>query len=159
METIVQDVRYAIRQLLRQPGFSVIAMLTLGLGLGATIAVFTVIDAAMLRPLPYPDPEQLVTITVETPQFSGRSLRLAPSLDEIQRWQNDFTDVVGTLAGLAGAAAATPLIASFLFQTDPTDATTLAAVAVTLTATGCFAAWLPSRRAARVDPVTALRAE
>ena len=67
--------------------------------------------------------------------------------------------VLGTLAGLGGAVAATRVIASFLFETEPTDPATLAAVAVALTTAGCLAAWLPARRAARVDPVATLRAE
>jgi ABC-type antimicrobial peptide transport system permease subunit len=66
---------------------------------------------------------------------------------------------LGTLVGIAAALAATRVIASFLFQTKPTDPMTLAAVAVTLAASGCLAAWIPARRAARVDPVTALRTE
>jgi ABC-type antimicrobial peptide transport system permease subunit len=67
--------------------------------------------------------------------------------------------VVGTLAGLGGVLAATRLIASFLFQTEPNDPATLVAVAITLAVAACCAAWLPARRAARVDPVTTLRSE
>jgi ABC-type antimicrobial peptide transport system permease subunit len=66
---------------------------------------------------------------------------------------------LGTIIGIAGALAAARVIESFLFQTEPTDPATLVAVAVTLAASGCLAAWMPARRAARVDPVTALRAD
>ena len=52
METILQDLRYGVRLLRKQPGFSLVAMLTVALGIGATTAIFSVIDAAMLRPLP-----------------------------------------------------------------------------------------------------------
>jgi ABC-type antimicrobial peptide transport system permease subunit len=65
----------------------------------------------------------------------------------------------GTIVGLGGAALATRLIASFLFQTDPIDPMTFAAVAALLMGAGCLAAWIPARRAARVDPVLALRSE
>ena len=65
----------------------------------------------------------------------------------------------GTLIGLAGAAAATRTIASFLFQTDPIDPLTFAAVGGLLVGAGCLAAWIPARRAAKIDPVVALRAE
>ncbi len=66
---------------------------------------------------------------------------------------------VGIVVGLGGATVATRLIASFLFDTTPTDPATLAAVAVLLSAAAAGAAWIPARRAARVDPVIALRAE
>ena len=62
METILQDVKYSLRQLGHQPSFSILAGLTLALGIGVSTALFSVIDAALLRPLPYPHPEQLVAI-------------------------------------------------------------------------------------------------
>jgi putative ABC transport system permease protein len=102
VETIVQDVRYGVRQLLRQPGFSVVAILTLALGIGASTAIFTVIDAAMLRPLPYPDPEQLVTVGVEITQPDGRTSRPTPSMADMRLWQQ-AGDVFSAVAG-AGSA-------------------------------------------------------
>jgi hypothetical protein len=58
----MQDVRNGVRQLVRQRGSSIVAVLTLALGIGLSTALFSVIHATLLRPLPYPDPEQLVTI-------------------------------------------------------------------------------------------------
>ena len=62
MDALIQDIRYGIRQLFRQRGSSIVAVLTLALGIGVSTAIFSVIDATMLRPLPYPDPEQLVSV-------------------------------------------------------------------------------------------------
>jgi ABC-type antimicrobial peptide transport system permease subunit len=66
---------------------------------------------------------------------------------------------IGVVAGLAGALAVTRVIRSLLFETEPTDPLALAAAAVVLAAAALLAAWIPARRAARVDPCTALRAD
>ena len=72
MQVLRQDIRYATRSLLRQRGTSIVEALTLALGIGASTAIFSVVDAAMLRPLPYRSPEQLVTVGVGATSGAGR---------------------------------------------------------------------------------------
>ena len=62
MTTIRQDIRYGIRTLRDRPAFTLVATLTLALGIGANSAIFALVDATLLRPLPYGEPERLVTI-------------------------------------------------------------------------------------------------
>jgi hypothetical protein len=71
VETIIHDVKYGLRQLRRDRSFSIVAVLTLALGTGLSTALFSVIDAALLRPSPYPNPQELVTLAVEEANRSG----------------------------------------------------------------------------------------
>jgi predicted permease len=86
MESVMQDVRYAVRLLWKQRGFSAVALTTLALGIGATTAIFCVVDAALIRPLPYEKPEQLFRITLSMPDRPES--KRAPSLVDADHWRS-----------------------------------------------------------------------
>jgi putative ABC transport system permease protein len=85
METLWQDLKYGTRQLLRGPGFTAVVMLTLALGIGANTAIFSVVNAVLLRPLPYHEPDKLVMIWNTWTGFGQGTISWAEYLDYKQR--------------------------------------------------------------------------
>jgi predicted permease len=88
----MRDIRFAFRTLSRAPFFTVIALLTLALGIGATTAIFTVVDGVLLRPLPYPEPQRLVQLW-EVGTKGGRSNFSDPDFEDIQAQTRSFTSM------------------------------------------------------------------
>jgi hypothetical protein len=87
VERLLQDARYAMRQLWRSPGFSIVAMLTLALGIGATTAIFTLVYDVMLRPLPFARPDRIVTVEEKVLEWSNLYPSLPVSANHFTSWQ------------------------------------------------------------------------
>ncbi len=96
MEKLWQDVRYAFRVIAKSPGFTAAAVLTLALGIGANTAIFSVVDAVLLRPLPYPQPEQIVSVFDVQPNFGNTPM----SYPEYALWR-DKSQVFQSVAAVA----------------------------------------------------------
>lgn len=110
MTTLFKDFRYAVRMLLQNPGFTAAAVLCLALGIGATSAIFSVVHAVLLKPLPYRQPDRLVRLYTEFPTFPNGGLRRfwtsPPEYDELARELQSWESLdawVTSGANLAGA--------------------------------------------------------
>jgi putative ABC transport system permease protein len=93
------DVRYALRTLLKNPGFTVVAVVTLAVGIGANTAIFSVVNGVLLRPLPYPDPERIVNVWVASDQ-EPRGIHSASDFLEIARRNQSLTAIAGYRAAV-----------------------------------------------------------
>jgi len=121
MDTLIQDIKFCTRVLIKNPGFTAVAVLTLMLGIGATTGIFSVVNAVLLRPLPYAHPEQLVRVYSEFPTFPNGGLHRfwtsAPEFLELARttrsWQSLDAWRTGG-ANLAGAAQPVRVTATFV---------------------------------------------
>lgn len=220
MSGLLQDVLYSTRQIRRNLGFSLFAVLVAGLGIGATTAMFSVIHAVLLEPLPYGDRDQIVLLSKSvTPlrfeemkiasrsyaalaAFAGRIEQMALSGGETAEVLNrapvsanflhisylvalrtkEFgirkalgadranifclvlrrgvaVSVAGIALGLCAGFVWTRYLKDLLFQVSPTDAATFAGISALVIPVVMLASFAPARRAASIDPMTALRYE
>jgi len=98
--TLIQDIRYALRTLLKSPGFTVVAVLTLALGIGANVAIFSVVYGVLLRPLPFPHPEQLVRIFDDLNGPNSQDVGMsAPELWDLEQRSGVFQEVSAVAPG------------------------------------------------------------
>ena len=94
MDTFLQNLRFGLRMLRKSPGFTLAAVLTLALGIGANTAIFSVVNGVLLRPLPYADPDQLLLLWEGTPQFPDGSLSF-PNFRDYRERNRSFSAVAG----------------------------------------------------------------
>src|SRR3979490_2125510 len=98
MDTLLQDLRYALRTLARSPGFTAVVVITLALRLGAHHPLFTVVAAVLLKPLPYPDADRLVSLDTKVPGPGKDIFGSAMSYPDIQQLQALTKDFAGVAA-------------------------------------------------------------
>src|SRR5215211_533366 len=106
METLIKDLRFGIRSLAKRPAFTAIAVLTLALGIGASTAIFSVVDGVLLRSLPYPDPDQIVQLR-EVNERGGRMPFAEPNFLDLRARSHSFEGVAqynGQLTTITGGS-------------------------------------------------------
>jgi putative ABC transport system permease protein len=100
IENLLFDLRYAVRMLLRSPGFSFIAIATMALGVGATTAIYSVIDATLLHPLPYPNPAELVRVEDDLPGVGAQGVGIS-----VPEWRDLQSSGIFESASITGTGA------------------------------------------------------
>ena len=106
LDALRQDVRFGVRTLIRRPGFAMVAVLTLGVGMGATTAIFSLIDSVLLKPLPFHEPDRLTMVWEVRPRFNQPRIEAAPlnyvdwqqqvqAFESLAAYVNGFVNLTG----------------------------------------------------------------
>jgi predicted permease len=101
VRNLIKDIRYAVRGLFRTPGFAAVAILTLALGIGANSAIFSVLNGVVLKPLPYPDSDELVMLWHWYPEVDMQASVSVPAFQDYQEMNRVFSGIAA-MGGLAG---------------------------------------------------------
>ena len=110
METLLNDTRYALRSLVKAPGFAAITILTLALGIGANTAIFSVVNAVVLKPLPYPQPDRLVLLTTQFPSLGFDQFWMStPEFLEYRQWATSYESMGAYTSGSSNLGADQPM--------------------------------------------------
>jgi predicted permease len=116
MNGFLQDLRYAVRQFVKTPSLTLIVLITIALGVGANTALFSVVNAVLLNPLPYPQPERLVTLHESKPNFESGSISF-PNFHDWRKDNHTFSGMAisrGSTFGLTGTGEALQLNGEFV---------------------------------------------
>jgi putative ABC transport system permease protein len=99
MENLIKDIRYGVRSFLKRPGFLVIAVSTLALGIGATTAMFTVVNSVLLRPLQFPEPQQVILLEGVNPRLGIKQSNMSmPDIDDWKKQSQSFEQIAGYIS-------------------------------------------------------------
>jgi predicted permease len=103
IETLLQDIRFALRMLGKSPGFTAVAVLTLGLGIGANTAIFSMVNSFLLKPLPVRDPDQITTLAFQLKKGPLQITFSVPEMEDLEAQTSAvFSDVLGDTLGAGG---------------------------------------------------------
>src|ERR1700759_153183 len=128
MLTFIQDLRYALRTLMKNPGFTTVAVLTLALGIGANVATYSVVYGVLLKPLPFPQPDQLVRVFDDQNAANEKDIGMSvPELYDLQDRSRVFTDISATISLNTAVAGGDRVVRAESLATSPDYFTLLGA--------------------------------
>ena len=169
---MLKDIRYGFRALLKRPGATVVALITLALGIGVNTAIFSAVNSILLRPLPLKDPERLVSVWEQGLRLGLHQNEVAPANFFDLRNQNQVFEGLGAhgpqdlnLTGdgeperLNGELVTTNVFSDMLYGVTARDPLTFIGVPALLLVVAFLACYIPARRATKIDPMIALRYE